>query len=564
MKTKIIVLLLLLASVSACNFLDYDESTHYKKEDVFTAFTRTKQFLTNIYAYLPASYGTVDGALRAAGCDEAIWVEKLSLVNSFNNGAWTAINILDHKWEYFSAIRAVNIFLEEIKGQEFDELKHNQDYKEMMDQFRYYPYEARFLRAYFYFELAKRYGDIPLITTILTDAEANKLERTPFKDVISFITTECDAIALELPVNYKNITQKETGRITKGAALALKSKALLYAASPLFNPANDTEKWKAAAKAAADVIKNATDFGYLPLPSLTNLCNKNYTVNNELILGVMEMENNSFEKAHFPIGIEGGGSTGTCPTQNLIDAFEMQATGLPVRTDAGYQPADPQFNPNNPYTGRDPRLHATAAVNNSVWVYNAPLECWTGGRSGKPVKYATLTGYYLKKYVDGTTSLKADNVTAKRHVWMLLRYSEILLNYAEAMMEAYKDANYKNGDLPLSAKEAVDMVRARPGVNMPSFPASLTPDAFMLKLKNERMVELAFEDQRFWDIRRWKIADKTTDIYGVDITRKGENTFSYKKILVEKRIFKNCMYLYPIPQSELFINGLLKQNPEWN
>lgn len=563
MRTKIIIVFLLAVSLNGCDFLNYDESTHYKKDDVFSAFTRTKEFLTNIYSYLPSAYGTVGGSLRSAGCDEAVWVEKLSSVNSFNNGTWSAINTVDNSWNYFAGIRAVTIFLEEVKGQEFDELKHNQDYKEMMDQFRYYPYEARFLRAYFYFELAKRYGDIPLITTVLMDKEANMLERTPFDKVIDFIVNECDSIAPELPVNFKNITQKETGRITKGAAMALKSKALLYAASLLFNPSKDVDKWKAAAKAAADVIKSANDFGYMPLPTLSDLWNKNYTVNNELILGVMEMESNSFERANFPIGIEGGGSTGTCPSQNLIDAFEMQS-GLPVRNDAGYEYASPDYNPENPYEGRDPRLKASIAVNNSVWVYNAPLECWTGGRSGSPVKYATLTGYYLKKYVDGTTSLKADNVTSKRHVWMILRYSEVLLNYAEAMVEAYGNVNFRNEELPLTANEAVAIVRSRSGVNMPAFPASLSPGDFLNKLKNERMVELAFEDQRFWDIRRWKMADKTTDIYGVEITKKGDNSFTYKKTLVEKRIFKDCMYLYPIPQSEIFINGALKQNPGWN
>lgn len=102
---------------------------------------------------------------------------------------------MDDRWNYFRGIRAVNMFLQEVEGQEFDELKHNEDYEDIMAQFKYYPYEARFLRAYFYFELAKRYGDIPLITTLLSEEEANMQKRTSFDEVIQFIVDECDAIA---------------------------------------------------------------------------------------------------------------------------------------------------------------------------------------------------------------------------------------------------------------------------------------------------------------------------------------------------------------------------------
>ncbi len=564
MKTRVLISILITICICSCNFLDYDESTHYKKENVFSTFDRTKQFLTNIYSYIPECYGTVGGALRSAACDEAVFIESLSAVQSFNNGTWSAVNTLDTRWDYFNAIRSVNIFLEEVEGQTFDDLKNNQDYKEIMAQFYFYPFEARFLRAYFYFELARRYGDIPLITTVLTDEEANKLTRTPFDQVIRFIVDECDAIAPELPINYKSITQAETGRATRGMAMALKSKALLYAASPLFNTSNDKTKWEIAAQAAADLIKNAGNFGYYPLPPLSNLWNKNYTTNNELILGVMKSESNAFEWQNFPIGIEGGGNTGHCPVQNLVDAFEMKNTGLPVDPMAGYEEVDPDFDPQNPYVGRDPRLGASIVVNNSVWVYNLPIEIWQGGRSGKPVNYATSTGYYLKKYVDGSTSLKAGNTNSKRHVWMIMRYSEILLNYAEAMVEAYSDYNYKTAELPLTAKEAVDLVRGRSGVGMPPFPSTLSLDEFKLKLRNERKVEMAFEDQRFWDIRRWKIASQTTNIYGVDIEKTGDNMFNYTKVLVEKRIFSDNMYLYPIPQSELYINQELTQNPGWN
>ena len=162
MKTKLFICLFAFC-ISSCNYLDYDESDFLEKEAVFSSFKYTRNFLTNIYSYVPAAFGTIgDDAMRSAACDEAVFVDNLSPVHSFNNGAWSAINTLDDKWNYFSGIRAVNMFLKETEGQEFDDLKHNEDYNDIMAQFKYYPYEARFLRAYFYFELAKRYGDIPI------------------------------------------------------------------------------------------------------------------------------------------------------------------------------------------------------------------------------------------------------------------------------------------------------------------------------------------------------------------------------------------------------------------
>jgi len=148
---------------------------------------------------------------------------------------------------------------------------------------------------------------------------------------------------------------------------------------------------------------------------------------------------------------------------------------------------------------------------------------------------------------------------------VLMRYSEVLLNYAEAVIEGYGDFELTNEDLPITAREAVRRVRARGGVAMPAFPESLTPEQFKLKLRNERMVELAFEDHRFWDIRRWKIGPETTEIRGVDIVKTGDDpaTFTYTPIVVENRIFTDNMYFYPIPQRERLLNPNLTQNNGW-
>lgn len=558
---KIISIIALTLTVVSCNFLDYNEYTGYDKDDVYESFDRVQRSLTHIYAYLSSAYSTIDGAMRAAACDEAVYVDNLCNIYSMNNGSWSPTKTFDTMYGLYDAIRLVNLFLEETKGEEFDYLKNQETYENYMAEFVNYPYEARFLRAYFYFELMRRYKEVPIITELLTEEQANNLTPNSIDEVVDFIVSECEVAQANLPASYEKTMSQEVGRITKGAAMALKARTLLYAASPLFNEDGDKAKWKTAARASGAIINKAEEYGYMPLPKLSNLWNKNYTLNNELILGRMEAPSNSFESQNYPVGIDGGGKTGHCPTQNLVDAFET-TNGKPVK-DTRYSPMDPTYDENNPYVNRDPRLAATVAVNNSKWVYNEPVEIWYGGKSGKPVKHATLTGYYLKKYVDGTTSLKAGNTSKRNHVWTYFRYGEVLLNYAEAMVEGYGDFNYKNPPaLPLSAMEAVNLIRKRKEVNMPDFDSGMTVTQFKEKLRNERMVELAFENHRFWDIRRWMIGDETTDIYGVEITKESYG-FKYKKILVESRVWDDKMYLYPIPDSERHINSNLGQNPGW-
>ena len=558
---KIISIIALTLTVVSCNFLDYNEYTGYDKDDVYESFDRVQRSLTHIYAYLSSAYSTIDGAMRAAACDEAVYVDNLCNIYSMNNGSWSPTKTFDTMYGLYDAIRLVNLFLEETKGEEFDYLKNQETYENYMAEFVNYPYEARFLRAYFYFELMRRYKEVPIITELLTEEQANNLTPNTIDEVVDFIVSECEVAQANLPASYEKTMSQEVGRITKGAAMALKARTLLYAASPLFNEDGDKAKWKTAARASGAIINKAEEYGYMPLPKLSNLWNKNYALNNELILGRMEAPSNSFESQNYPVGIDGGGKTGHCPTQNLVEAFET-TNGKPVK-DTKYSPMDPTYDENNPYVNRDPRLAATVAVNNSNWVYNQPVEIWYGGKSGKPVKHATLTGYYLKKYVDGTTSLKAGNTSKRNHVWTYFRYGEVLLNYAEAMVEGYGDFNYKNPPaLPLSAMEAVNLIRKRKEVNMPDFDSGMTVTQFKEKLRNERMVELAFENHRFWDIRRWMIGDETTDIYGVEITKEGYG-FKYKKILVESRIWDDKMYLYPIPDSERHINSNLGQNPGW-
>ncbi len=552
--TYSILALLVFFTLTNCQDLDYNEETGNTKEDIFNDFARSKSFVSGIYNYLPTDFNSIDGAIRSAASDDAEHVNDVSNIQNFNDGIWSPIQELDNVWgTMYSGIRAANVYLKESEGQKFLDLQYTNTYKALIQQYNNYPFEVRFLRAYFYFELVKRYKNVPLITTVLTPEEAVNVKQATFAEVVDFIVKECDEVAAVLPPDYTAFAGvNETGRATKGAALALKSRILLYAASPLHNSNPvDVTLWKKAAVAAKDVI----DLKLYQLAASYSIVvnNLSLTPGPELIFERREAASNGFESRNFPIGYQGG-NTGTCPTQNLVDSYEMQASGLPITDPAS------RYNPLDPYKNRDPRLEETVLRNGYKWK-GVNVESFFGGKNGLPITNATKTGYYLKKYVVESINLdsKLGPVTTREHNWTVFRFGEIYLNYAEAMNEAYGPSD--PSDLGVTALQAVNAIRRR--AKMPVFPATLTKDGFRTKLRNERRVELAFEDHRFWDIRRWKIGEDTKNIYAMNITRKPDLTLTYQIKLLETRKFDERMNLYPIPQSEIFKNKNLKQNTGW-
>jgi hypothetical protein len=274
---------------------------------------------------------------------------------------------------------------------------------------------------------------------------------------------------------------------------------------------------------------------------------------NEVIFERRYPASNTFETLNYPIGYQSG-KTGTCPTQNLVDAYEMK-NGTPFDWNNPVHAA-------NPYSDRDPRLQMTIIVNNSIWK-TTNVQLWEGGANGKPIYHASKTGYYLKKYVDESLNLTTGLTSAKQ--WIYFRLSETYLNYAEAMNEAFGPASADT--LKTTAIQAINAVRTRAGVAMPAILATVTKEQLREKIRNERRIELAFEDHRYWDVRRWMIAESTlgATIRGVNITKKEDGTFTYVPFDLEKRVFSLKMYLYPIPQSEIIKgNGNIEQNPGWN
>lgn len=563
LSSSIAVLLL-----SSCNpILDREMILTMTEKQALESYDVAQKRVNGLYTYLPNGFSPVGGAMMAAASDEAEYSVASSSVHMFNNGSWNPLNNPDNVWTYYyQGIRQATLFLEtadQINMERYKLDPQNQaDYEMRMANIERWKYEARFLRAYFYSELVKRYGGVPLANELMDmDTDYRNIPWNTLQECIDFIVDECGQVAPHLPAVYQ---ASDMGRVTRGAALALKSRVLLYAASELFNnpvwaqgyerkdlislSGTDRQtRWENAAKAAGEVLWGAdvAEAGYKLSGNYQSLF-RSFS-DNEIVLVRRNGYDNSFEKSNYPIGADQA-TGGTAPSGNLVDAYET--TG--GRT---FTWKDPSMAA-RPYENRDPRFAATIMPNNSTF-QGRPVECWEGGADGPDKNNASRTGYYLLKYVD--PELKLLQGQSAIHSWIIIRLGEIYLNYAEAMNEAYgPDAK---GIYGKSAREAVNEVRGR--VGMPDVVAD-SKEEMREKIRHERRVELAFEDHRFWDVRRWMTApdDLNAPLKGVKVTRLSYNSFEYQSVEVESRSFKRSMYFYPIPQNELNITGW-PQNPLW-
>ena len=409
--------------------------------------------------------------------------------------------------------------------------------------------ELKFIRAYRYFDVIRNYGGAVLmgnkeysLTDDLTDPALFK--RASIQESINYASAQLDTAAADLPLD--NDGSWVLGRATKGAALALKARLLLYAASPLYNAGT----WQAAADAAKVVMDMGKYSLYQGGYGKLFLTPEN---NSEIIferLYAQGARHACLEIANGPNGYDGWG--GNLPLQNLVDDYEMM-DGKPI--------TDPTsgYNPQNPYVNRDPRFYATILYNETPY-RNSKIETFIpGGKDSKdgPSNWNTSkTGYYLKKFMNDQLPIDNPWDIAGTQPWIYMRYAEVLLNYAEAENEAA-------GPNP-SVYAAVNQVRERASVNMPDLPAGLSQDEMRKRIRMERRVELAFEEFRYYDVRRWKIADQTENepAYGIEVDKDGSGFTYQKKIALDGKKFYDQDYWLPIPRAEIQASdGKLDQNP---
>lgn len=553
--TFIITAIVVVTVFSGCSkdFLNTKIDTYETPSTIATDRATLFEFANATYVDIPNGFSALDNNFFAAASDDGQQTAKFS-TNAllFNQGGLNpnSINIAAGEGFYkkmYDGIRSCNFFLNYSKNADAllslnrDTVSDSVNYHRDELFIGWYRAEAHILRAFYYAQLIKRYGGVPLITNTLQQSDSLAVQRATYDQVVSFIVSEIDKYADSLQTDWatSNYSDQE-GRFTKGAALALKSRVLLYAASPLHNPGNDVTKWQQAAAAAYAVIQLNQ---YSLDPNYGNYFTGNNALSSpETIFAVRMPASNDPEKENYPISTPGG-SSGVCPTQNLVSAYEF--IGTP--------------DPSNPYANRDPRLAATVVVNGRNW-NGRTIDEAPGGTDDMSLPNTSRTGYYLKKFLTDNLNLVQGGTAS--HTWIVFRYAEILLNYAEAMNEAYGPDN-SNG-YALTARQALEMVRNRASNSLSQVTAT-SQSEFRQAVHHERRVELAFEGFRYWDLLRWKEADVVLNqpVQGVSVTLNSNgSTFNYQVVNVASRVFTPAMYYFPFSHSEIInSHGAIVQNP---
>jgi len=558
----LIIPTLLIGTLSSCEdeFLDRATTTQQQDADIFSTFNMTDQVVNNLYRKTRGVYTYLAGQNMSSAADESKDASSWMASMQFNNGSWSGnSNPIGNTWrENYVAIRQANQILEGVEQYNTPDDPNNPGY--LSNRIG----EVYFLRAWFLADLVRQFGGVIIVTHTIdqNDQEALNQPRSTYDQCIAQIVADCEEaynrVAFDYPAN-------QVGRVTKGACLALKARMLLYSASPLWaqagkttyqadisddKTATDPEKWKNAADAAKAVI-DLTSQGSLVYslePTLAlrqDMFKKNTLTSKEVIWIRRDETNQGYDQYIFPFGSSGW--SGASPTQNLVDLYET-SEGLPITDPAsGYDPL-------RPYENRDPRFYSDILYNGASWK-GRTIETYTGGRDETSTQTDhTRTGYSMRKLADENITIGQG--TGRGIHGIQFRLAEFYLSYAEALNE------YSPGNPDIL--QYVNLVRERAGQK--PVEGSLSQTDMRQRIRNERTVELSFENHRFWDVRRWKIAPETQqEIYGMrPIPDANTPTgYRYDRFKVEDRPWRNAMYVIPITTDETLRNPNLKQSEGW-
>lgn len=619
------LLIALLCFVSSCDYLGVSDQLAgglQNTEQVFDNVSYTKRWYANVFAGIPDYSGINSvnvGAFKnpwTGMCDELVVGYGNS--SKYNNSDRNAANMGFHRYgDCYKYIRQANIFLQKAHpimttGTQGDQL--------LEDELTQMKANVRFMRAFYHYLLFEQYGPIILVKDKIYNAtEDQDVPRNTVDEVIEYIDSELTAVASEL--TQEPIFEDKDYRAwpTKGVALAVRAKLWLYAASPLLNggyrealsvtnpdgtrlfPDYDAGKWEKALAACKDFIDYAEagryelykeykdDNGAVidPDKSVYNLFQK-YT--HEIIWATANndwggMNGDAFDRRIAPRCEKNGlGSTGV--TQELVDAFYMK-DGFPVSATAylpqsilyqeegygTYKDQNDNFSKkytnvtvSNRYLNREPRFYNTVFFNGRQW----PVSCnqvlfYNGGNSGVQEGQATLTGYMLFKRFNRSVSLTNPGVASQFRPSIIFRLADFYLMYAEA-------ANEVN---PNDARvlKYLNLVRERAGLpDIETLNPAIRGNQELQRaaIQRERQIELATEGQRYFDVRRWMIADKNGEgrqngyVHGMNVRGESNDKEDFNRIVeVSQIVFNRKMYLYPMPDSEMRKTKNLVQNPGW-
>ena len=540
-----------LCGTSCSDVIDLNPGDRFSPATVWSSTTTVDSYVLGLYSIFSSScefYGTGSPNLTDAYSDilkSGSWDQynhsynrslfQESAFNSTSAGAFEC-------WStHYERIRRENEFLR-------DAPKYREKFGEKWMDTRIA--EVRFCRAYAYYLLCRVYGGV-ILRTEVDGPEQNDKARSTEADCWDFIIEELKDLAPQLPQGNKtengdNWDDANYGRATQQAAYGLLSRVALFA-----------ERWDVAAQAARDVEKCG---GALDLTGYANVFNGDLKSNKEILFGVdfeQDVITHRYDAYVRPSGDAKALGTSALysvffPTSELADSYEM-ADGTPFSWET---------HGSDPYTGREPRFYATILYNGASWM-GRTIESYVGGADGfkeyenSKSANTTVTGYYLRNDLpDGDKSwITADSA----QTCILIRYAEVLLNKAEALAELSWDQN------SVEALQALNDVRGR--VGLPSRQTA-SKEEFMEFVRHERMVELAGEGFRYWDLRRWRLAEEVINgknVHGVKIT-KTDSGFNYEHVDADngnKRIFYDRYYHFAIPESERSKNPLCDNNQGW-
>jgi hypothetical protein len=585
MKKYIIILLIGAGVFMSCQKqLDLPTDGRITMNEIFNNYDRTRGYLNSCYGYCPAPY--MD---RSSYTDEAQDADDITSGSKYSywyNGGITSVNYSDYSadgspWgNLYTGIRKCNVFLENIGASKT--IASEEEKKSWIAQ-------AHVLRALYYLQLIKRYGGVPIFDKSLpVGHDFSKDDKATFNQVVTFILNDCDS-ALKVPAARPGfpwqIYDNQYGIMSRAVAYAIKSEAVLYAASPLWS--DGTYNWDKAKEITSEALSQCLANDYRLFDEQPDAAtaqnayalfhfvssNDQRTRDKETILhlgGQMQV----WRYAGMPTN-PGMDRSGPNPSQEMVDRYEMANGEAPI---SGYSDASrlapilnpaSGYDPQNPYEGRDPRFYASIYYNGAVRYLDQPngkkIESFVNGAEGISTtnRKFTRTGYYLRKF----NNYKSEQNSNADGSIRLFRLAELYLNFAEAAYQSVgPDVTVTAGNMSMSAREAVSVVRARAG--MPAFPAGMSKAAFEKKYRNERAVELAFEEHRFFDVRRWKILSETDKfVTGMRITKNG-NTLTYTRFKFADRASAADKFLiYPIDQDEvdkvIGLSGKNWQNPGW-
>lgn len=566
---------------TSCTDFDEFEDGRISYDEIFQNDKKTGAFLNSCYAYIESFGMQYSGHTMLAGyCDEA--QDVTDVLNGTPSQWYSSIltpyynPLHNYCWShYWTGIRYCNIFLENIDTAVLAGEMNRKSWK----------CQAHALRAYYYWQLIKRYGGVPIVTRSYPDNfDYSVVKKGTFTECVKQIFADCDQAlsASDSELSWHSgSNNSDRGKMSKALMYAIKSEAALYAASPLWN--DGTITWTEAAKITSEALSVCKSHGYSlykqkPAANTGYMSYDIYFYTRSDVNGAVDKETiyetnaqlNLFKYSGLPIanGVE---KAGACPSQELVDAYETTDGQQPI---LGYKdkehlqpilnPKATLYDPANPYKNRDPRLKASIYYNGSAYnLADGNSKIWTyqGGNCEMSASniLKTRTGYYMRKFSNFASTKDAN----KDGFFKVFRLAELYLNMAEAVNESST-----TGKAPNEAVDAINVVRAR--VGMKALPYEMSQEDFRVRVRNERRVELAFEEHRFFDVRRWKILSETDQVItGMRVTKSG-TTYQYERVLVdgERKAYGDKYLLFPWPGDEVIrfksYTGVNFQNPGWN